>query len=309
MKSRLPAVNPVLPNREGRPPSPESKASRSVRRGATGDVHFHPGYSKGENFTLAFMSARQRLLFPDAQPLVERLGREFFRSLPDRPGVYLMKNDQNAPLYVGKAKNLRKRLGSYRVANPDRLPSRQLRMLRQVRSIEIEICTDESESLKRESYLIRSLRPRFNRAGTWQGPERYFGWRWNDASFQCIVTLASNADGWNLIGPLGRLAAVLRVVLIRLLWSACHPEKGIFDMPAGWVHGRLSSLASFPVEKGFKEESMQRVQLLFSGNMEPFVDWIRQCRASHDHILSVAILESDLETLQEIVLTKRRRNS
>ena len=62
--------------------------------------------------------ASQTLLFPDPRPLVERLGHDFFRQLTDRPGVYLMQDATGLVLYVGKAKNLRKRLGSYRVANP-----------------------------------------------------------------------------------------------------------------------------------------------------------------------------------------------
>ena len=36
------------------------------------------------------MPAYQALLFPDPRPLVERLGRDFFRRLPEDPGVYLM---------------------------------------------------------------------------------------------------------------------------------------------------------------------------------------------------------------------------
>ena len=64
------------------------------------------------------MPTSQTLLFPDPRPLVERLGNDFFRQLTDRPGVYLMQDAAGLVLYVGKAKNLRKRLGSYRVANP-----------------------------------------------------------------------------------------------------------------------------------------------------------------------------------------------
>ncbi|MBI4660259.1 MAG: GIY-YIG nuclease family protein [Verrucomicrobia bacterium] len=51
------------------------------------------------------------MLFPDPQPLVERLGRDFFRQFPEGPGVYLMRDAHEAILYIGKAKNLRKRLG------------------------------------------------------------------------------------------------------------------------------------------------------------------------------------------------------
>ena len=45
---------------------------------------------------------------------------------------------------VGKTKNLRYRLGSYRVANPDRMPRRTLRLLRCVERIAWEPCDDES---------------------------------------------------------------------------------------------------------------------------------------------------------------------
>ena len=73
------------------------------------------------------MPAPQTLLFPDPRPLVERLGEEFFRRLPECPGVYLMQDASGVVLYVGKAKSaksLRQRLGHYRVANPDRMGRR-----------------------------------------------------------------------------------------------------------------------------------------------------------------------------------------
>src|SRR5438445_8186602 len=123
------------------------------------------------------MRASQQIMFPDPQPLVERLGREFFRNIPDGPGVYLMRDEGDAVLYVGKAKNLRKRLASYRVANPDRKPRRHLRLLRAVARVELQECPDESAAMTRESELLRGLRPRFNRVGTWPGPPRFVGWR------------------------------------------------------------------------------------------------------------------------------------
>src|SRR5258708_35888882 len=93
----------------------------------------------------------QMLLLPDPRPLVELLGADFFRQAPERPGIYLMLDANDTVQYVGKAKNLRKRLGSYRVANPDRLPRRHLRMLRAVRRIEFRECADEASALAGES--------------------------------------------------------------------------------------------------------------------------------------------------------------
>src|SRR6266851_3829785 len=49
---------------------------------------------------IATVPAAQQLLFPDPQPLVERLGCDFFRVLPECPGVYLMRDECEVILYV-----------------------------------------------------------------------------------------------------------------------------------------------------------------------------------------------------------------
>jgi excinuclease UvrABC nuclease subunit len=111
------------------------------------------------------MAAGQLWLFDPPKPLVERFGNEFFRKVPSRPGVYLMCGASEGVLYVGKARNLRKRLGSYRVANPERLPRRIIRLLHQVRRIEWDECTSEDAARHREELLICVLAPKFNAVG------------------------------------------------------------------------------------------------------------------------------------------------
>jgi excinuclease ABC subunit C len=111
------------------------------------------------------MATGQLWLFPPARPLAERFGEDFFRRLPPRPGVYLMCGAPEGVLYVGKAKNLRRRLSSYRVANPERLPRRIIRLLQRVTRIEYDECADEAAARWREEMLICVLSPRFNRAG------------------------------------------------------------------------------------------------------------------------------------------------
>lgn len=115
----------------------------------------------------------QLLLIPDPKPLDQQLGQRFFREAPQQPGVYLMRDAADRVLYVGKAKNLRQRLQNYRVANPDRMPRRHLRMVREVARIEFQFCPSEAAALKRESKLLLSLKPRFNRAGVWPGKTRF----------------------------------------------------------------------------------------------------------------------------------------
>ena len=111
------------------------------------------------------MATGQLWLFPPPRTLVERFGEDFFRKLPTQPGVYLFCAADAGVLYVGKAKNLRKRISSYRVANPERLSRRVIRLLNQVTRIEYDVCTNESIASHREELLICVLAPKFNRAG------------------------------------------------------------------------------------------------------------------------------------------------
>jgi excinuclease ABC subunit C len=83
------------------------------------------------------------------------------RLAPTSPGVYRMLNAANDVLYVGKAKNVRKRLSSYARVNAPQ-PARILRMIAATASVEIVSTTTETEALLLEANLIKQLRPRFN---------------------------------------------------------------------------------------------------------------------------------------------------
>ena len=80
---------------------------------------------------------------------------------PTSPGVYRMLNSANDVLYVGKAKNVRKRLSSYARASAPQ-PARILRMIAATVSVEIISTETETEALLLEANLIKQLRPRFN---------------------------------------------------------------------------------------------------------------------------------------------------
>jgi excinuclease ABC subunit C len=83
------------------------------------------------------------------------------RLAPTSPGVYRMLNAASDVLYVGKAKNVRKRLSSYARVNAP-LPARILRMIAATVTVEIVSTTTETEALLLEANLIKQLRPRFN---------------------------------------------------------------------------------------------------------------------------------------------------
>jgi excinuclease ABC subunit C len=85
---------------------------------------------------------------------------EFARHAPEKPGVYRMISVGGDVLYVGKAKNIRKRVLSY--ARPTGQVTRIARMVAATASIEFVTTATETEALLLEANLIKRLRPRFN---------------------------------------------------------------------------------------------------------------------------------------------------
>src|SRR5499427_5763127 len=85
---------------------------------------------------------------------------EFAKHAPQAPGVYRMAGGGGEVLYVGKAKNIRKRVLSY--ARPTGQVTRIARMVAMTASIEFVTTATETEALLLEANLIKRLRPRFN---------------------------------------------------------------------------------------------------------------------------------------------------
>jgi len=79
---------------------------------------------------------------------------------PAQPGVYRMIDARGDVLYVGKAKNLKKRVRAY--ARPTGLDTRIERMIGATRALEFVVTRTETEALLLEANLIKRLRPRFN---------------------------------------------------------------------------------------------------------------------------------------------------
>lgn len=241
------------------------------------------------------LPVKQMLMFPDPRPLVELLGREFFRTAPECPGVYLMRNQQGVVLYVGKARNLRKRLNAYRVANPDRMARRHLRLLRSVAHIDFQPCPDEPAALAREAELIRSLKPRFNRSGTWPAPPRFLLWR-NAADQIELAVAKESSPEWRAFGPLGGSAPYLRNALARLLWFALHPALGAGSLPFGWAEGRTGN--SVVITGGpATHDAANSLALLFSGQPEAFCDWVRAKLPQALHPFDAAMVQADIDFL------------
>ncbi len=96
---------------------------------------------------------------PDIWRGIEYLKTQL-KSLSADPGVYRMLNGKGEVLYVGKARNLVRRVTSY--TQPNRLSNRIMRMVSETETLEVIVTKSEIEALLLESNLIKKMKPRYN---------------------------------------------------------------------------------------------------------------------------------------------------
>lgn len=86
--------------------------------------------------------------------------KKYIKIAPEHPGVYRMLGDDDVVLYVGKAKNIKKRIVAYSRIN--KLPLRLQRMVSEIKRMEFIIVENEAKALLVENELIKRLEPRYN---------------------------------------------------------------------------------------------------------------------------------------------------
>ncbi len=100
----------------------------------------------------------------DGRRFVSRLPRVRVSALPEAPGIYRLLGDGRRLLYIGKARNLRRRVGSY-LTNAAAHRGKVLDLMRHARDVEVEVAGSELEAALCEADAIRQHRPPYNRLG------------------------------------------------------------------------------------------------------------------------------------------------
>lgn len=148
---------------------------------------------------------------------------EKVRTFPTTPGVYLMKDAAGTVIYVGKAKNLRSRAGSYFLKEAT-LQHRTQDMVRLISDIDYIDCESEVEALLKESRLIKDIQPKFNKSLKDGKTFPYLQIRIREEFPRVEITRTPRSRGVRLYGPFtskGSLKAAVNVLQKVLQFRTC----------------------------------------------------------------------------------------
>jgi excinuclease ABC subunit C len=124
------------------------------------------------------------------------------KRIPEYPGVYLMKDSEGVIIYIGKAKNLRKRIGSYFSRHDPKLGWKTSRLVSKISDIDFVVTDNEIEAFLLESNLIKRYRPVFNIE--LKDQQRYTYLKITDEAFPRLLVARRNRTG-EFTGPKGRI--------------------------------------------------------------------------------------------------------
>lgn len=184
---------------------------------------------------LSAMDAETMILFADEPLLERRLGAERFDRVPPVPGIYRFYDAAGELLYVGKAKNLRSRLFSYKRARAGRVSRKVAELISRIDSFVLVETETERDALLLENRMIRGERPPYNRAN--KEPETYyFVYLRPDKTgleFRLAMRIHEETDPKYWHGCFKGHAAVRHSFgcLLRLLWMAEHGVSNPMHLP------------------------------------------------------------------------------
>jgi hypothetical protein len=232
-----------------------------------------------------------------------KFGKEFCESLPSGPGVYRMLDDSGAVVYVGKAKNLRRRLGQYRNAKRRKKHRKMKSIVADARTISFETCATELEASLLESRLIRELRPKWNVAGAFHFLYPMIGLR--AAEGEILIAYTTTPETFSTFELHGayRSRWIVRdafFALTRLLPYLLHPIPPAKLLGADWREKRpkYSYLWGFRTgaDRSFGADSWRR---FFAGRDHTALEELSLALLDHpDACRSAEKVQEDLKLVQ-----------
>src|SRR6184192_295084 len=122
-----------------------------------------------------------------------KFGAEFLESLSGSPGVYLVYDQEEELIYVGKAKNLKRRLSQYRNTLRRKTHRRMRGIVKDAARIEIQCAESDLEACLTEAVLIQKHRPRWNIVGAYSFLYPLIGIRSTNGNIEFCMTTTPEA--------------------------------------------------------------------------------------------------------------------
>ena len=210
---------------------------------------------------------------------------EKVRDFPQSPGVYLMKDTTGVVIYVGKAKNLRSRAGSYFLAAAAQ-EIRTADWVHEIADIDFMVCRSEVDALLTESRLIKDIQPRHNRDLKDDKTFPYLMITTHEDFPRVEVTRTPKAKGAKLYGPFtsaGQLRGALQVMQRVFQFRTCSLD--IEESDPRWKWFRPCLLASIKqctapcnkrISKADYRRDIRRLQTFLEGGSDRLLNQMRE---------------------------------
>jgi excinuclease ABC subunit C len=182
--------------------------------------------------------------------------------LPEKPGCYLYKNEKGKIIYVGKAKNLKKRVNSYFKAV---LNIKTTKLVREIVDVEVIVTNNEKEALLLEENLIKKNKPRFN---VLLNDDKHYPYiivtNEKDPEYQYVRNY--NKKFKRSFGPLPDGSSAGKILKVLQLLYPLRRCKGNLGKPCLYYHINQCSGACFKeVPESYYKDVVKKISSFFSG--------------------------------------------
>jgi excinuclease ABC subunit C len=181
-----------------------------------------------------------------------KFGAEFLAGVPAAPGVYYLRDEAGAVIYVGKAGCLRRRLTQYRTAGRRKRERKRRALVKAAAAITWEVCASDLAASLQEIRLIQTLRPRRNVASAYSFLYPFIGMQVDGReTFFCLTTRPETFAAFELHGAYRSREVTGEAfhALSRLLRFVGHPiPRPRCRQIAGAARGTVAGFRRLPVE-------------------------------------------------------------
>lgn len=213
------------------------------------------------------------------------LAAEKVRNFPHKPGVYLMKDRAGRVIYVGKAKDLRSRAGSYFLKAAAEEP-RTARLVQEIRDIDYLEAESEVDALLMEARLVKDIQPKFNQDLKDDKTFPYLEIRTDEDFPRVEFTREPRERGSKLYGPFASAAGLrgaIQVLQTIFKFRTCSLDIDENDDRWRWFRpcllasiGQCTAPCNLRISKEDYRKDIRRLQQFLEGKKQSLLEEMRQ---------------------------------